>query len=190
MRSTSSIWSPPSRVASRVGSPAGGTDPARPKSRKNAADASTSGTPKVIDVSRCSPMAGQIRSNDRELQDVCSHASATVNATEVPRRRQARSEATRTALLDAALTEFAAHGFEGASTRAIACGGRNASAADQLSLRLEGRTVAGRRRPSLRRASTTRSGAICETRRQRPTLGPGSLGGSGRSSGLPPTSRS
>jgi TetR/AcrR family transcriptional regulator len=36
------------------------------------------------------------------------------------RRRQARSEATRTALLDAALHEFAAHGFEGASTRAIA----------------------------------------------------------------------
>ncbi len=46
--------------------------------------------------------------------------SATIKATEVPRRRQARSEATRTALLDAALTEFAAHGFEGASTRAIA----------------------------------------------------------------------
>lgn len=37
-----------------------------------------------------------------------------------PRRRQARSVATRTALLDAALAEFAAHGFEGASTRAIA----------------------------------------------------------------------
>ncbi len=37
-----------------------------------------------------------------------------------PRRRQARSTATRTALLDAALTEFAAHGFEGASTRSIA----------------------------------------------------------------------
>jgi AcrR family transcriptional regulator len=37
-----------------------------------------------------------------------------------PRRRQARSAATRTALLDAALAEFAAHGFEGASTRAIA----------------------------------------------------------------------
>lgn len=35
-------------------------------------------------------------------------------------RRQARSEATRTALLDAALAEFAAHGFEAASTRAIA----------------------------------------------------------------------
>ncbi len=41
---------------------------------------------------------------------------------EAPRRRQARSSATRTALLDAALTEFAAHGFEGASTRAIAAG--------------------------------------------------------------------
>jgi AcrR family transcriptional regulator len=36
------------------------------------------------------------------------------------RRRQARATATRTALLDAALREFAAHGFEGASTRAIA----------------------------------------------------------------------
>ena len=36
------------------------------------------------------------------------------------RKRQARSDATRTALLDAALEEFAAHGFEGASTRAIA----------------------------------------------------------------------
>jgi len=36
------------------------------------------------------------------------------------RRRQARSTATRTALLDAALQEFSAHGFEGASTRAIA----------------------------------------------------------------------
>lgn len=38
----------------------------------------------------------------------------------VARKRQARSEATRTALLDAALHEFAAHGFEGASTRSIA----------------------------------------------------------------------
>jgi AcrR family transcriptional regulator len=36
------------------------------------------------------------------------------------RRRQARSAATRTALLDAALQEFAAYGFEGASTRSIA----------------------------------------------------------------------
>ncbi len=36
------------------------------------------------------------------------------------RRRQARAAATRTALLDAALREFAAHGFEGASTRSIA----------------------------------------------------------------------
>jgi AcrR family transcriptional regulator len=36
------------------------------------------------------------------------------------RKRQARSEATRTALLDAALHEFSAHGFEGASTRTIA----------------------------------------------------------------------
>lgn len=48
-------------------------------------------------------------------------SSTTVErATARPRRRQARSAATRTALLDAALTEFAAHGFEGASTRAIA----------------------------------------------------------------------
>lgn len=37
-----------------------------------------------------------------------------------PRRRQARAESTRTALLDAAVHEFAAHGFDGASTRAIA----------------------------------------------------------------------
>ena len=36
------------------------------------------------------------------------------------RRRQARSEVTRDALLDAALDEFSAHGFAGASTRAIA----------------------------------------------------------------------
>ena len=35
-------------------------------------------------------------------------------------RRQERATATRTALLDAALQEFAAHGFDGASTRAIA----------------------------------------------------------------------
>ena len=47
-----------------------------------------------------------------------STTSKTTRAT--PRRRQARSAATRTALLDAALAEFAAHGFEGASTRAIA----------------------------------------------------------------------
>lgn len=36
------------------------------------------------------------------------------------RREQARSKATRTALLDAALREFSAHGYEAASTRAIA----------------------------------------------------------------------
>ncbi|HYN32619.1 MAG TPA: TetR/AcrR family transcriptional regulator [Ilumatobacteraceae bacterium] len=38
----------------------------------------------------------------------------------ITRRRQARATATRTALLDAALAEFAAHGFAGASTRRIA----------------------------------------------------------------------
>ena len=47
-------------------------------------------------------------------------STKTVAATSTPRRRQERSAATRTALLDAALTEFAAHGFEGASTRSIA----------------------------------------------------------------------
>jgi AcrR family transcriptional regulator len=45
---------------------------------------------------------------------------STRTAPSAPRRRQARATATRTALLDAALTEFAAHGFEGASTRSIA----------------------------------------------------------------------
>jgi AcrR family transcriptional regulator len=44
----------------------------------------------------------------------------TGTAPSVARRPQARTTATRTALLDAALDEFAAHGFEGASTRAIA----------------------------------------------------------------------
>lgn len=48
-----------------------------------------------------------------------STTSAGVPAA-TPRRRQARATATRSALLDAALTEFAAHGFEGASTRRIA----------------------------------------------------------------------
>jgi AcrR family transcriptional regulator len=43
-----------------------------------------------------------------------------LRATTVPRRRQARATATRSALLDAALTEFAAFGFHGASTRRIA----------------------------------------------------------------------
>lgn len=37
-----------------------------------------------------------------------------------PRRQQARADATRLALLDAAVHEFAALGFDGASTRAIA----------------------------------------------------------------------
>ena len=48
--------------------------------------------------------------------------TATPDETRPPagRRRQARAAATRNALLDAALREFAAHGFEGASTRRIA----------------------------------------------------------------------
>lgn len=46
--------------------------------------------------------------------------SSTSPSTATPRRRQARADATRVALLDAAVHEFAAHGFEGASTRAIA----------------------------------------------------------------------
>lgn len=46
--------------------------------------------------------------------------TATEMSPPATRRRQARATATRTALLDAALQEFAAHGFEGASTRAIA----------------------------------------------------------------------
>ena len=41
-------------------------------------------------------------------------------ATDTPRRRQLRSTATRESLLDAALAEFAAYGFSGASTRSIA----------------------------------------------------------------------
>jgi AcrR family transcriptional regulator len=46
--------------------------------------------------------------------------STTTRSAAAPRRRQARATATRSALLDAALAEFAAHGFEGASTRRIA----------------------------------------------------------------------
>ena len=48
--------------------------------------------------------------------------AATTTSTGVPagRRRQARSAAVREALLDAALDEFSAHGFEAASTRTIA----------------------------------------------------------------------
>ncbi len=45
---------------------------------------------------------------------------AVVDATNAPRRRQARSATTRLKLLEAALHEFAAHGFEATSTRAIA----------------------------------------------------------------------
>ncbi len=44
----------------------------------------------------------------------------TSDALAAPRRRQARADSTRLALLDAAVQEFAAHGFDGASTRAIA----------------------------------------------------------------------
>ncbi len=46
--------------------------------------------------------------------------STTDAPAEPPRRRQARADATRLSLLEAAIHEFAAHGFEGASTRAIA----------------------------------------------------------------------
>ncbi|MEM8748071.1 MAG: TetR/AcrR family transcriptional regulator [Actinomycetota bacterium] len=45
---------------------------------------------------------------------------STDELTSTSRRRQARADATRLALLDAAVQEFSAHGFEGASTRAIA----------------------------------------------------------------------
>lgn len=45
--------------------------------------------------------------------------SSSAHLVEGP-RRQARSDATRAALLEAALAEFSAHGFEGASTRSIA----------------------------------------------------------------------
>ena len=47
--------------------------------------------------------------------------STVTSGTPTPtRRRQERAAVTREALLDAALHEFAAHGFDGASTRAIA----------------------------------------------------------------------
>lgn len=47
-------------------------------------------------------------------------SSPVIDANAGPRRRQARSELTRAKLLEAALREFAAHGFEATSTRAIA----------------------------------------------------------------------
>ncbi|MFT7501984.1 MAG: TetR/AcrR family transcriptional regulator [Gammaproteobacteria bacterium] len=47
-------------------------------------------------------------------------SSQPIDVTAAPRRRQARSEVTRLKLLEAALREFAAHGFEATSTRAIA----------------------------------------------------------------------
>lgn len=46
--------------------------------------------------------------------------STSSGSTTVEPKRQARSELTRTRLLESALHEFAAHGFEAASTRAIA----------------------------------------------------------------------
>ncbi len=52
-----------------------------------------------------------------------THTDPTVAADDdapPARRRQERAEITREALLDAALHEFSAHGFDGASTRAIA----------------------------------------------------------------------
>ncbi|MGK0312169.1 MAG: AcrR family transcriptional regulator, partial [Ilumatobacter sp.] len=43
-------------------------------------------------------------------------SSQPIDVTAAPRRRQARSEVTRLKLLEAALREFAAHGFEATST--------------------------------------------------------------------------
>ncbi len=141
---TSSIWSPPSRVA-RWAEPCVLDRADSPKSPKNDVGGTTSGTPRVIDVNRWSPMTGQIRSSDRELQHVPvdrrRHTRAGVNPADPP--------ATREALLDAALAEFAAHGFEGVDP-VDRRGGRHPSAADQLPLRLQGRTVASGGRPSLR----------------------------------------
>jgi AcrR family transcriptional regulator len=57
---------------------------------------------------------------DRAHQPSSGPPSVGPPSTGPTRRRQARADATREALLDAALQEFAAHGFEGASTRAIA----------------------------------------------------------------------
>lgn len=47
-------------------------------------------------------------------------SASPTTATATPRRRQARAEETRRALLDAALNEFAENGFDAASTRTIA----------------------------------------------------------------------
>lgn len=54
------------------------------------------------------------------MMQTAPHAPSAAHSQPNTRRSQARSRATRTALLDAALHEFAAHGFEAASTRAIA----------------------------------------------------------------------
>ena len=162
------------------------TDWARPKSRKKAADASTSGTPKVIDVKRCNPMAGQIRSNDRELQDVI-HDGRTGSGQATPppgafggdahctaRRRTGRVRRTR---------------LRGRLDPSDRRGGRHPSATDQLPLRLEGRAVARGGRPPLRSPRRHGRDNICATRRPRPTTGRGSPTASDRSSGQPPSSR-
>lgn len=59
---------------------------------------------------------------DRVIENVNEMPETTHRTRSAPttRRRQQRADETRSALLDAALHEFAAHGFEGASTRAIA----------------------------------------------------------------------
>lgn len=54
------------------------------------------------------------------LIENCKMSPVTDTTSSTTPRRQARSEITRTNLLEAALREFAAHGFEAASTRAIA----------------------------------------------------------------------
>ena len=76
-------------------------------------------------------------------------AAATATTT-VPRQRQALATATRSALLDARLAEFAGPRFRGGVDPSDRCRSGNASATDQLSLRVEGGTLAGRGRPPLR----------------------------------------
>ena len=91
--------------------------PVRPKSWKNAVDAATSGTPRVIDVNRWSAMTGQIRSIDRELQPMTA-IEPSPTAVHGDDRHVPPPPARRCSTPHS--TEFAAHGFEGASTRAIA----------------------------------------------------------------------